>query len=392
MKKGLVMLVLAVASLALVVAFADSDCDYDPSFDVDGDYIMNDGADCGGDYVYDCDDGDKDVFRDCRRSLWQRLVDWLEGAGDARPSNIISGSSVKRMIPGSEEMKSHIRRVSGNYGEEDRSRDDCAVTICFDDDFREIYCPLEHEECCARYSDCRVVECDSEDSCEDEDAYGSYEGSGEEYDGEEYDSDGYVYDYGNGDGSCTEEYHDCFDDGEAVICKGPFDACDETFDGCTCGTSDSMDSGIEESAPDFDASEPVDCPTGVFVCKRQVITMSGDVADSTVTCKESFQRCSMTYGNCRCGNATLTDFPMQHIGGTDVDSGSGNADAYWCDHDGREVPCYMLPGNCTKKKNTCLNEKGQWITCDGSFDYCAGRYEECLCGIEATTSGFMVTE
>ena len=361
MKRGLTIALTILISLLAMSIFSNAeveDCEYDPKFDNDKDFIMSNGADCGQDYEYDCDDNDKDLFKDCRSSLWSRIVAFFKG--DKGQKDRISGNTVKTSIEKS---------------------DDCAAVIC-EKDSNKVYCPESYTVCMKRYSECRIIECD-EDYLEEEpeEDYYRYEESGTYYDDEEFPGD---------DSSCNYEYHDCYDNGEAILCKGSFDACDSSFDDCACGTNDEIE---DQAVPDTVTEADFDCETGVFVCNRQVVSMSGDIADSTVTCKGSFSECAMLYGDCQCGDDTLTDFPTQYIGNTDVDSGSENANNYWCDYKDRQIPCYMLPDNCSRKKNTCRKSAGSdsWITCEGSFDYCAKNYPECLCGIETTTSGVMVT-
>jgi hypothetical protein len=377
MKKGLILLLIilvcfAAASL-ITVAPGDTECEYDKEFDNDKDYIMNSDADCSDDYQYDCDDDDKDVFKECENSLWNRLVAWLKSKSEQkRQSAIITSNAVKQIIPDEDTFKTIKEKVTRE--KETIEQPECSAVICLDESFNEIYCPDDYDTCCGKFSECRIVECAQEYCVDDTPAY------------EE------EYTYETDDSECQEEYNDCYDNGEAVICKGSFDACSSSFDDCTCGTSD--DTGYDQAQPDFDASAPVDCATGVFVCERQVITMSGDIADSTVTCKSGFQECSMMYGNCKCGESDLIDFPTQYIGSAGIDDGgeSENADSYWCDFKDKKVPCYMLPEGCTKKKNTCDKGNGIWITCDGSFEFCNKKYNgECLCGVEITSSGFMVT-
>ncbi|MBU2560845.1 MAG: hypothetical protein KKD17_00985 [Nanoarchaeota archaeon] len=402
MQKKLVLILIAIAVLlagsVLSQAVADiSDCDYDKSFDKDNDYIMNKDADCGPDYQYDCDDSDKDVFKGCDKtkiapndSLFSRIISWLKGGRLSEQSNIISSNAVRTMIPGSEEAIAHIRRVNEQAKRqvpEAQPDSQCSVTVCRNKDLQEVYCPLPYDECCAKYSDCRVISCEEEYCVQDQGVDAADEDtSSETY----YDAGSYDYD---DEEPCYEEYNDCMDNGEAVVCKGTFEACSESFQSCRCGSGEDLESYGEQAAePDFTTDAPVDCDTGVFVCSRQVITMSGDVADSKVTCKESFQRCSQTYGNCQCGNATLTDFPTQYIGETGIDDAGDNAQNYWCDYKGRQIPCYMLPESCTKKRNTCDKGNGVWVTCEGAFQYCNAKYGgDCLCGVEILSSGFMVT-
>ncbi|MBN1544704.1 hypothetical protein JW898_04535 [Candidatus Woesearchaeota archaeon] len=404
MQKKLVLIIIAIAVLLAgsVLSWAltgVSDCEYDRSFDDDDDYIMNTGADCGADYQYDCDDSDKDVFRGCdedqaapaelKVSLFSRIIAWLQGRGAAeqgnRQNNIISSNAVRTIFPGSDEAIAHIKRMNEQAGEQASGTQvsgQCdSVTICRNMNLREVYCPLDYDECCEKYSECRVISCD-EEYCMPEETGAAVDGYPEEY----------HYTGLDDEEPCYEEYNDCIDKGEAVVCKGPFEACAASFEGCRCGTGEDMEEYGDQAEPDFTSDGPVDCDTGVFVCSRQVITMSGDVAESIVTCKESFQRCSQTYGNCRCGNTTLTDFPTQYIGETGIDDSGDNANNYWCDYEGRQIPCYMLPGNCTKKRNTCDKGNGVWITCDGSFVYCNNKYDgKCICGVETPSTGFMVT-
>ena len=360
MKKGLLVFILAAVLLAAAVS---AECRYDPEFDNDGDYIMNSDRDCEDDYQYDCDDNDNDVFRDCeaKQVSWLRkLISWFKG-DTKKTKDIISGSSVKTLT----NPISTISTIKEKLTKKTQSAkdDDCAVTICLNAELKEIYCPRDYDDCCAEYSECRIVKCDEgEEVCEEEET-------------------------GTEKQKCDKEYHDCIDDGEEIICKGSFRACSDAFDGCTCGTEDDVQG--EQLTPEIDTSQDVDCDTGVFICSKQSISMSGDIAESIVTCKGTFQQCSIQHGECVCGNSTKTDFPTQYIG----DTGEGQEvvdEAFWCDYKGKKIPCYMMPENCNKKKNTCDKGNGVMITCDGTFDFCNRRYGgTCLCGVEMMGSGMM---
>jgi hypothetical protein len=370
MKKRLIIVtIILTVLLATSILSHHEDCEYDPGFDKDNDYIMNKHADCGHDYQHDCDDNNKDIFKDCRHSFWSRLFGFFTGAKDGH-SNRISGNTVKTSI-----------------------QEDCAVTICMNKDLEEIYCPLSYQECSDSYSDCRIVECD-EDYCEVEEDCEVEETKSETYYESDDDTTYYdetEYESATYDDSCDYEYHDCYDNNEAVICKGDFELCAESFEDCTCGTEDDV-SHDDQAKPDEEITGNIECDTGVFVCDRQVLTMSNDIAESTVTCKSSFQECSVLYGNCRCGESSLTDFPTLNIG-TAGGNASETANNYWCDYKDRQVPCYMLPEDCDKTKNTCKKSSSSdmWITCEGSFEFCEKKYPECLCGIEIKNSGFMKT-
>ncbi len=395
MKKEIVLISVFLV-LILTISFASSalkstiKCDYDEEFDSDEDFIMSDGANCPKGYQYDCDDSNKDIFKDCKTSIWSRMIAWLKGTSE-RQTNVITGNVISNMIPDAKSAKNHIDRVmKGNAPSQvdevvDQNTEDCTpITICMED-FKEVFCPLSYDECDYTYDGCRVIEC-ADAFCENRniDEYYAYED-------EEYHEE-YSYEYSDDDKEgCTEEYNNCFDGDEEVICKGSFGACSRSFDSCTCGTEDDTSYESDQLQPDIDSHNTIECDTGVYICTRQTITMSGDIADSTVTCKESFSRCSMTYGECTCGESTLTDFPTQYIGNTGMDYHVDNAQNYWCDYKGRDIPCYMLPENCNKKRNTCKKASGQWVTCEGTFDFCESRYEECLCGVEQMNSGFMVT-
>jgi hypothetical protein len=192
------------------------------------------------------------------------------------------------------------------------------------------------------------------------------------------------------DEQCTAEYNDCYDDGEAIVCKGDYDQCCASFDNCVCGTSE--DANGEAATPELDSEQSEPCDTGVFICAKQTVTMSGDIAESKVTCKGSFQQCSTVYGSCHCGNATLTDFPTQYVG--DAGEGGENAANYWCDFKSHQVPCYMIPGEtCSKKSNNCFRDDGIMVKCDGTFAFCNRQFNgNCLCGIEVKGYGFLNTE
>lgn len=370
MKKGLILFILITILLAAGISYAET-CTYDAHFDLDGDYIMNSGADCGNDYQYDCDDGNKDVFKDCgneidaaiekqevKLSWWQRFKAWLRGEESA--GSPVTGNSITSIAS----------RLKQKISNSKASEPECnPVTICYNENLKEIHCPLDYDSCCGRYSDCRIVECDTEEASEDTGITSAdNKGTGSTIQG------------------CAEEYNACYDNGEAIICKGDFGRCDEAFDNCTCGTGSSTD--YETAEPDIDTSQEVECDTGVFVCERQAVMMNGSIADSKVTCKDSFAECSMLYGNCKCGTSELTDFPTERIGAGG--NGSVEDNGYWCEHLGKQLPCSRLPENCNLKKNTCDKGNGIMITCEGTINYCNKVYSgTCLCGIEATTSGFM---
>ncbi|MFC1741804.1 hypothetical protein ACFL3V_04685 [Nanoarchaeota archaeon] len=371
MKKELALALVFIASLLLLSIFStaeNTDCDYSERYDNDKDFIMNNKADCDKDYQYDCDDFDKDVYKDCKKTVWQRITSWLKGENRIKQkmdtANTITSNAIKKMIP--EDLSKFMS--TGRAKPEE-----CAVTVCLNDNLKQIYCPLDYDECCGKYSSCRKIYC--EDNLCDYDP-DSYTDSYTVADDDEYD---------NTESSCTEEYHDCEDDGTEVICKGRFDDCDKSFSNCRCGTSDSVD--YDTATPEIDTAEEVECDTGVYVCERQTITMSGDIAESKVTCKESFQRCSMAYGNCKCGDSSLTDFPTKKIGSDKITGTTAGTASYNCNYKGKDVPCYMMPSeNCTKKKNTCDKGNGIMIGCEGSFSYCNTKYGgNCLCGVEMMT-------
>jgi len=277
MKKGLVVVFLFILMFTAVSILAASECRYSAKYDKDGDRIMNTKADCGTEYPYDCDDSDKDVYKECENSLWERIKNWFRSASQPRGSNLITSDSVK-IIPGPGDAKDHVKRVIGEdrlppkvHADYEVAGEDCAATICYNDQLREIYCPLDHDDCCEKYSECRIIPCDDE-YCEDEtpvyddgpesdvytDAYDDDQVTGYAT----YEEDTYGYE---SDASCMEEYHDCFDQGEAVICKGLFEDCDESFQDCTCGMRDLQDSYVEQAQPDFNTEETVECSTGTYV-------------------------------------------------------------------------------------------------------------------------------
>jgi hypothetical protein len=261
----------------------------------------------------------------------------------------------------------------------------CSATICIKKTY-EVYCPESYAECAAKYKDCRKISCDAQDT---ESPTTETETNTE--DNAEANVEDIIPDYvdTSGQGVCTEEYNDCYDRGTPVICKGNYDQCCASFDNCVCGTGDTADTS-EQAKPDIDTTDSVECTTAVYVCSRQVITMSGEVASSTVTCKSDFTTCSTMYGSCVCGNSTLTDFPTKVIGSSeDV---TANANRYWCQYQDKQIPCYMMPEKCMEKKNTCEKANGIKVTCEGTFDFCNKQYGgKCYCGIESLTSGFMKT-
>jgi hypothetical protein len=266
----------------------------------------------------------------------------------------------------------------------------CSAVICVNKKMNEILCSLSYDECCSKYSGCRIVKCE-EETCENED---SKEEVDENEDSQEVDEEKFIEDSETTDDACPYEYHDCRDGYEEIICKGDFESCSDSFDYCSCGTGG--DAEVEETAvPDVDSSQAVDCPSSVFVCERQTFTMSGELAVSRVTCKSSFEECSLIYGNCRCGDSSLIDFPTEYVGAANApteeeDSTSSKQE---CEFRGRKVPCNMIQSDCSKSKNTCDKGNGIWITCKDKFSYCNKKYEgRCLCGVEIISSGFMVTE
>jgi len=330
-RSGNIVIIMLFVLVLSVLVFAKTGCKYDPKFDKDKDYIMNDAASCGSDYAYDCDDNDKDVYKGCHSWLWQKILDLFSKKTD---STKISGTAVAAV------------------SKTDETEKVCAANICTKSN-TEIYCTEDIDSCKEKYGECRIVKCDVEKTVPT-----SVKTQNK-----------------SAKGVCTSEYNDCYDRGEAVTCKGTFTACCDSFDNCICGTEEVKDSSLETAVPDFDATENVSCDTGIFICERQSMTIDGNLAKSVVTCKSSFTECAMMYGSCRCGNATLTTVPAKYIGDT-----------------GMARPIGMDNGKCTKKKHRCDKGNGVMITCDGSFDYCNKRYNNlCRCGIDQATSGFMVT-
>ncbi len=319
----LLLVVLSIASLA-----KEAFCKYDADFDKDKDYVMNKDADCGADYQYDCDDSDKDEFKGCG-SLWNRLVNFFFGDDDNTIGNV-----VKNVVKG--EVKP------------------CAANICMTAKKAEVYCPDNLDECKRKYSSCRVIECEKE----------PVEVKAKK-----------PVKRPTTVSNCTAVYHDCFDGSEEVTCKGSFSDCSNSFKNCTCGiVEEECDADV--AAPDSMTVFNGTCDTNVFVCERQVIAMDGSIADSKVTCKSGFEECARLYGNCVCGNSSLTDFGVKYVGRVN-DTRNPNFD----------------DGECTKKVNTCDKGDGIMISCEGSFEFCNKMYDDsCRCGIDSVSSGFMVTE
>lgn len=280
-------------------------------------------------------------------------------------NNLISGGAVTSIKPVQADREK--KQEEKNFGA-------CSAIICFNEKLTEVLCSLSYDDCCSKYSDCRIVKCDEElESCESE---------------EEGIEEPKIAD------ACPYEYHDCRDGYEEVICKGDFESCSDSFDYCSCGTTDNAEAE-EIAVPDVDSSQAVDCISGVFVCERQTFTMSGELAVSRVTCKSSFEECSLIYGNCHCGDSSLTDFPTDYVGtASSVTEEDENLyENQECNFMGRTVPCYMVQGNCSKSKNTCDKGNGIWITCKDKFSYCHKKYDgRCLCGVEIISSGVMVTK
>ena len=63
----------------IAIAEADFNCQYKSQYDVDGDYSMNNNADCGEDYSYDCDDSDSTIYTNCKKGLWNWLKSLFKG-------------------------------------------------------------------------------------------------------------------------------------------------------------------------------------------------------------------------------------------------------------------------------------------------------------------------
>ena len=250
----------------------------------------------------------------------------------------------------------------------------CSAVICTKDS-KEVFCPQDLASCDKKYDDCRVIECEKAPAPAARPRTASQKTLSSAPEEE----------------VCTAEYNDCYDNGEAIVCKGDYEQCCSSFENCRCGTNEDT-AGEDQAKPDINSEQEVACDTGVFVCSKQAITMSGDIAESKVTCKGSFQQCSTVYGSCECGTATLTDFPTQYIGDAGQTEGGENANNYWCEFKSHKVPCYMVNiESCRKKENTCYNDNGRLINCVGTFDYCTKTYGDCLCGVETLNSGIMNT-
>jgi len=269
-------------------------------------------------------------------------------------TSLISGNAIEKILP---------KTANTSAGKV------CSAIICSKAG-KEVYCPLSTKECSIKYSACRTINCETE--------------TAKKTTTQKSNSTMQKTASNNalsnpGDDVCTAEYNDCYDNGKPVVCKGDYEQCCSSFQNCVCGMSDTTE---EQATPDIDLSNSGNCTTGVFRCNKQVMALDGTIATSTVTCKSDFRTCSATYGNCACGNSSLTDFPTQYVGDTQ--------DNYWCEYLGKKIPCYMVPDHCTLKKNTCFKDNDVKVTCDGSFDYCNKLYDgNCVCGIEIISSGFM---
>jgi hypothetical protein len=268
-------------------------------------------------------------------------------------------------------------KLVSNSSKKTLADDSCSAVICMKGS-EEVYCPQDISSCDAKYDDCRVIECEKEQPASKAKPKSASKTSSAASSEEDV---------------CTAEYNDCYDDGEAIVCKGGYEQCCAAFDNCRCGTTEDT-TGEGQAKPDIDSEQAVACDTGVFVCSKQTITMSGDVAESKVTCKGSFQQCSTVYGSCECGTDTLTDFPTQYVGDAGTAEGGYDANNYWCEFKSRKVPCYMMPNEtCAKKSNSCLRSDGIMVKCDGTFSYCNSRFDgNCLCGLEVKGYGFLNTE
>lgn len=409
MKRELITLFFAVIAFLMVLSLTTnvlgSECEYDADFDNDADYVMREGVACGIDYHYDCDDNDRYTWKDCdesdsvknskhiissaekdsekdekessedekeKLSFWQRIKNFFKGKSQ---ESMISGKSVTEKV--SDTLKSSVAIVKPY----------CAANICYNSNNQEIYCPGDFDKCADEYSMCRIVPCD--DECL------TVEDVSEEYDyveqdsGEYYSTETVDYNPEESGRECTEEYNDCYDDGVAITCKGAFVDCDASFQGCICGSSEEI---IEEAKADYDSGIAPDCDTGIYVCHKFSLAMDGTPTTSKVTCKSSFTECSMLYGECECGDSSLTDFGTKRIGdaGGDAETASGK-----CEFCGDMVPCYMIvedPKLCSKSTHTC-KDGDRWLQCDGSKPYCDKLYDaKCLCGVENLGYGDFVTE
>ena len=252
------------------------------------------------------------------------------------------------------------------------SEDDCSVTICYALDDTEVYCPEDPDACREKYLECRMVKC--------ADDTGPAETGTEEYD-DYYAERDTEYEYTTSDleeSACDEIYNDCYDEGQPITCKGPFELCDASFEDCVCGSEDDHEDSAE---PEFDSGEAPDCDTGVYVCEKYSVSMDGTPTTSKVTCKSSFVTCSATYGKCDCGDSSLTDFGTITVGDA---GGEGTVD-YECEFEGKTVPCYMVvedPKLCSKSSHTCKSGE-RWLQCEGSMPYCNNLHGgKCLCGVE----------
>ncbi|HII71329.1 TPA: hypothetical protein HA265_01080 [Candidatus Woesearchaeota archaeon] len=312
-------------------------------------------------------------------SFWSKVIDFF-----TKPKyNPITGHAVEEEIQKTRSavektttaVKSTGSRIKETVKEATNIRD-CKAVICYKDD-EEIFCPDSEANCESQYDDCRTVWCYSEpkpaptaspDEKEDPATY--------EYVPPEDVLDSYDLE----NEQCVEQYNDCTTDaGEDIVCHGDYEDCCNAFARCSCGTGGSKPSDLLDFQEDAaaDAAERGDCLSDEYLCKKVGIAMSGDPIESTVECKASYPECAARYGECRCANLTTSWFDDLEIG--DV------ASSQWCDWEGKQVLCSMLPENCDKKKNTCDKGNGVFITCDGSLDFCNEKYDgRCLCGLSFT--------
>ncbi|NQU78902.1 hypothetical protein HQ545_03980 [Candidatus Woesearchaeota archaeon] len=304
--------------------------------------------------------------------------------------NIITGDTITKLLPA---------KPTAFYTEEDVAELDCGVVVCLGKTLGDIYCPLNFMECREKFRACRIIKCADEFMTEEDESNNQVYDSDSKNNDSDHNYD-YTIDYTTDyttdyietlDGEtdmlkmsvCEYESHDCMDGDEKIVCRGRYEDCAHSFQECVCGTEYNSQDSVDAD-PDIETLSD-ECDTGTYICRSQQITISGEVAESAITCKSSFEECSMIYGGCECGNSTLIEFPTKTLG--------DGTSKYWCSHLGRIVPCYMMPDNCNKKRNTCDKGNGAWITCEGSFEYCSTKHNNrCLCGVEAISSGFMDTD
>ncbi len=238
----------------------------------------------------------------------------------------------------------------------------CEANLCLYND-KKYFCPEELTVCEKQFDSCEVIKC-----------LGEKPEAATKKPADQIMKEQTAYN------TCNEEYNECITkDEEEVICHGSFKDCSHAFESCECGTENTEEVDSEDSTLDFKSDadkkfeEQGNCDTGVYICEKNSISMSGKPVSSTVECKSSYSDCSVRYGDCSCGEATEWFEEPKPKGPL-------------CDWNSMKVECDRIAehhNDCNKPKNLCDKGNGIMIQCDGAIGYCWDTYNDlCICGNE----------